>query len=413
LLSDKKITSRRINVNFSAIQGAYWMSATPYLMFAAVFLGYRGLSNSQIGYTMSASAIGAILIQTILSDFSDNHPNIPLKRILAIIFTVVIAMSAALSWVPYPIAIIMTAFIIGQTCITSSMSLINALSMQMQNAGLKINFGLSRAIGSLFFAITAYILGIVVENNSPELLYPIQILMSIVAITFILALPRPEKVSGKHPDQVGDPVKHSIFVMLKENPTFVMLMIALIVTFIGQSYFGFLINVIRNVGGDTANLGTTLSTYALVEIVPMTLSLPLLKKFGAKTLLLVSIIALFVKILIISFATNIVWIYISAAANMFSNGIYFFASVYFVNEIVKPNERTRGQALIGLCSFGGIGTVIGASIIGSLLDRYGTNAMMLFCGILTFIGIVLIFIMSHMHKKHFINTKGEDKDTAF
>ena len=295
----------------------------------------------------------------------------------------------------------MTAYILGQTCVNSTNSLLSALFMQIQNAGLRINFGLSRGTGSVLFAFTAYFLGNAVEKHSPEILFPLQAGLTFLALLFIIIIPRPEKISGEHPDKVHEASTRSMVTMLKENPTFIMLMLAMVATFTGHSYFGFFINIIRNAGGNTADLGLALFIYALVEILPMLLSVKLLVRFGPKDLLVVSVAAFFAKAFLIKIASSVGFIYAVSVTNIFSTGLFFFASVYFVNEIVRPNERTRGQALIGLCSFGGLGTVIGASISGMLLDRFGIDDMMLFCTVCSFAGFLLMLATSFLHKKHF------------
>jgi MFS transporter, PPP family, 3-phenylpropionic acid transporter len=145
-------------------------------------------------------------------------------------------------------------------------------------------------------------------------------------------------------------------------------------------------------------------------MLPMLLSFWLLRKFGSKKLITVSIIAYFIKTLIIFISPNVSWIYVGLVASIFANGIFYIASVYFINEIVKPNERMRGQALFGLCSFAGLGMLIGEAMDGVLVDRFGLDAMMLLCSACGLISIALIIITSYLHKKHLGEEKGIIKE---
>ena len=138
-----------------------------------------------------------------------------------------------------------------------------------------------------------------------------------------------------------------------------------------------------------------------IELVPLFLSAWLLRKFSSRQLLAVSIFAYGAKPVILALAPNLGWIYAAMAFGLLANGIFFFASVYFVNEIVKPNERTRGQMLIGLCSMGGLGVIIGAAINGLLIDRAGLGAMMIFCIVCGAVGSALMLLTSHLHRKYF------------
>ena len=404
-MEHKKITARRVNINYSAIQGLYWMGTTPFMQFAAVFLQFRGLTNTQIGFSMSVSAIGAIITQTVLSNFSDKRPDVPLKLIVTMLYLIILGASTVLTLVPYSIAIIMIVFIIGQASVTSTNSLLSAMFMQMQNAGLRVNFGVPRGIGSISFAILVYWLGGAVEKYSPEILFPFEIGLSIIAIIAILLMPRPESISGVHPDQVNVDRPRKIKEMLKENPTFVMLLVSMVFSATGLSYFGFFINIIRRAGGDAQNLGMVMFMNAALELLPMFFSAFLLRKFGAKNLVIVALTAFFIKSFTVSLVHTVVGIYVTTLTSLLSNGIFFYAIVYFVNDIVKPNERTRGQALAGLCSFGGLGAMIGSTVCGSLLDKYGIDAMMIFCNTMSFIGVMLMIVTSKLHKKYFLTNK--------
>ncbi len=401
---EKNNISKKITIIYSAIQGTYFACIVPYLVFAAVFLRYRGLSNSQIGYSISAAAIGSIVLQMLISGFADRNSKVPLKHIVASMYVVILCVGSALSLIPQPVAVVMVLFIIGQVFAISLNSLLNATFMQLRNTGLAIGFGLPRGVGSLSCAVLSYIFGLVIEAYTPEVLLQLQIVLTVLALMCILLLPKPESVTAKPTKDMHENTKiASLFGMLKGNPTFVVFLLAVIVSSIGQSYFSFLINIIRSVGGNNVDLGLGICINCGVELIPMALSFWLLRRFGSKKLLVFSIITFVLKTSIIAFAANITWVYIGLTTGIFANGIFYFASVYFVNEIVKPDERTRGQALIGMCSFAGVGLVVGGAIDGVLIDHLGLSAMMSFnlaCGLFA---IVLILFASYLHQKHFGN----------
>ena len=126
----------------------------------------------------------------------------------------------------------------------------------------------------------------------------------------------------------------------------------------------FMINLVRSVGGGTVDLGAAIFINCIFELPPMLLAFWLLKKYKNLNLLVLSIIVTLVKTIGVALAPSVGWIYFSLALSFAANGIFYLISVYYINEIVKPNERTRGQALIGLCSFAGLGAVIGGVVDG-------------------------------------------------
>ena len=83
--------------------------------------------------------------------------------------------------------------------------------------------------------------------------------------------------------------------------------------------------------------------------------------------------------------------------------MFSFASVYFVNEIVAPTEKVRGQALAALCGLGGISNIIGASLGGLMIDSLGINALLsLFAGF-SFLGFAVMAAISFLLRRRKVN----------
>ena len=128
-----KSITRRININFAFVQGSGWMSHCVFACYAAVYLSSKGISDTQTGITLSLAAVLSILLQTVLSDFSDRHPSVPLKRITSIITITLVCTASILCLVPASAAVIMILFIIGNSCTLSLNGFMNALMMQHNN----------------------------------------------------------------------------------------------------------------------------------------------------------------------------------------------------------------------------------------------------------------------------------------
>lgn len=394
---------KRINVNFAFVQGSYWMSYCAYACFATVFLTGRHLADSQIGLVISLSAVLSILIQIILSDFCDKHPAIPLKRIICLILSIVLCVAALLFLIPFSVALVMAVYILGYGFASSLNGFLSSMMMQHNNLGLPVNFGIPRGVGSISYAVMSFVLGMVVEKTSPELTMPVAIVLCLIAIGSVALMPRPDKIQEEYAlntPPVSSEKPASIPHMLKNNPILSLLLLAIVFTFTGQSVLmSFLIRAIENVGGNAANLGTCFLLSAGLELPTMLLSRPLLKKFSSKKLLRVSFFAFFLKSLALALAPSIGFIYASNIFCIFAMGLFGFASVYFINEIVAPREKVRGQSLAALCGSGGVGTVIGALIGGMIMDSLGITPLLFLCAGFSLVGFMLALIVFHMHTK--------------
>ena len=405
---NKQPTTRKINIRFAALQAVFWASAVPTLAYTTVFLQHRKLTNTQIGLTTAVGSFCAIIIQAVVSHFADKNPNIPLKVIISVFFMQCIITSTVLMLIPVGIALLMIIYIMCLASSNSINSFTNALFMQYKNSGLNVNFGIPRAVGSLFFALVSLLLGYVMELYTPEILMPAIICFCGMGIVITASMPRYEGVNKLN---VHKQIKtSSTWSMIRHNPTFVLLCISTTLVFVGQSYTFFYINIVKNVGGNTVELGLILFIGVLFELPGMLLSTRLLKRFKSKDLVVVSIFGFLMKAFVIALAPNMFWIIVSMSFSLIASGIYFFSTLYFVDEIVKPDQITRGQAFFGLCSIGGVGTVLGSLFNGMIIDRFGISILLIFCTVICCIGFALILIVRRMYARHFTIASASQKN---
>ena len=122
-----------------------------------------------------------------------------------------------------------------------------------------------------------------------------------------------------------------------------------------------------------------------------------LRRISAQTAIVISVIASGVRGIMIAFAASLGVIYFAAGLNFLCSGIYVFASVIFVNEIVRPTEKVRAQSLAAL--FYSIGSVIGNLLSGQLLDSIGMTSTMTMNSIICVISGIMMFIVGQKNKK--------------
>lgn len=61
-MQDIKKLARRIEINFAASEGTYWIVFCAISGFIAAFLSHRGLTDTQIGLTTSLGSLLAITL---------------------------------------------------------------------------------------------------------------------------------------------------------------------------------------------------------------------------------------------------------------------------------------------------------------------------------------------------------------
>ena len=100
--------------------------------------------------------------------------------------------------VPLSIALMSLVFSIGGAFQHTNSALINAQIMQYVNAGVPVNYGWPRGIGSITYALFAYIIGLQLEIHSPSILMPIFCAVSLLSVVIVMLMPNVEDVSKKN-----------------------------------------------------------------------------------------------------------------------------------------------------------------------------------------------------------------------
>ena len=101
----------------------------------------------------------------------------------------------------------------------------------------------------------------------------------------------------------------------------------------------YMINVLENIGGNTADQGNAIFIQAMCELPPMFLFALILKKVDVDKLMAFGALAYIVKHALLCFAPNMAVFYIAMVLQMFSYAVIMPASVYFADKHVEVGER--------------------------------------------------------------------------
>lgn len=395
--TDKK-TIFRLESIFAGMHSTYWLSMCAFSGFMAVYLSYYGFSDSLVGITASLTSLITIAYQLGISSFSDAHSHVSLKRIITLIYLVILMLVAVLALVPLPIVLLMLAYSLAGGLANGMPGLYNAQIMQFVNAGIPVNFGWPRGVSAILYAAFAYLLGLLLESYSPSILMPIVLVCIALATLMVLVTPRPEHITGDQAiSSLAQPIaKTSLVQMLKASRVMQLFLLSGFFMSAGQSNMMlFLYRVVESKGGGEAALGLAMFLQAGVEMPAMILSPFILKRFRARAVLSFSVTFYFIKALIIFFAGNMFVLYIAMVTSIFCFGLYGVASVYFVNSIVRQNEKVRAQSLISV--FGALAAVLGNLTAGWVVQNFGIGSLNLICVILQLIAAGLMILCANLH----------------
>ena len=154
---------KRLNFEYSCIHGTYWMFYGVVSSFASVFLLARGYSSSQIGLTLAAANILAVVLQPIAADLADRVKRPSLIGITEILTVMMMIVTIGLFIFDGRTAALSAVFVLLIAWHTVLHPLFNSLTFKLEECGVPINFGIARSMGSLAYSALVAVLGTLVE----------------------------------------------------------------------------------------------------------------------------------------------------------------------------------------------------------------------------------------------------------
>jgi len=389
----KMSLTKKVNLQFAAIQGSFWVSFLPLGGFAVVLLQSKNFTDSEIGIILAMQSIASIIAQPLISTFAGKHPRIPLKNIVTAMLLFGAAISSVFFFLPHLfLPAVLIFMVIGMTEY-SAPAFINAIAMQLTNAGVKINYGVSRGIGSLSFALAGVLLGKLVDISGTDMIIPFSVILVLITCILIWRMYAPP-YKGQPAADVASPAQipqTNIWTFLRRNKVYTGFCIASSFIFACHACVSnFLPNITDSLGGSITDQGIIRGISAAFELPIMFIYSILARRISSHKLLTISAFSFFLKSLATMFVPSISLLFLVQAFQMPAFGLYTPAAVHFSDHSVTDADRVRAQAISMVAGIG-IGNVFGNLGGGFILDKWGLQSMLFVATILGFIGFIIMF----------------------
>lgn len=397
--------AKQLTLKYAFLQSTFWMSQCCIYSFAAVFLQSKNFDNMQIGLVIALAAILSIILQPLVAAFADKSKQISLRYIVITLMFIVLSLAFILFIMPDSFLLIAITYVIINAIQFMLTPLFNSLALEYLNKGIPLNYGLARGMGSISFAVMSFLLGILIKQFGANILLLSFLIcyffVIISAFTFKVSAVKMPELSTRLPnksdimiasDVLSDKAPAGILTFFIKYKLFTLHLLGVAMVFYSHSLIcTYLIQVMENVGGDSSDLGVSLSIAAALELPTMAAFIFLVRKVKCNTLLKISAFFFIIKIGIAWLAPNIFTIHLSQAFQMLAFALFTPASVYYVNSIIEDQDKVKGQSMLGIATMGLAATV--ANITGgTILDTFGVSDMLLVGTIVTAIGFVIICI---------------------
>lgn len=389
-----KRLGRRLTANYALIQCIYNMSYCSIMSFASVFLLSRGFTNSQVGMTLTIGSGLAILCQPIIAAFADKTNKVALRNIVATMMMFLTAFSFLLHITPSIVLPTMILYIILICFQSTQSSLITSMSMEHINSGIPLNYSLARGIGSFAFAMLSFFMGFLVDDFGAWIIMPVNMGIGIVGIIFASTFRKAEKPQ-KSTDAEIDEKALGFVEFAKKNARFMAVAFSVALLFFSHILINsYTIQIIKNVGGSSSDMGIASAIGGFLELPAMALFPQILKRMkSAGTIMKLSGVFLVIKTLITLLAPNVFWVNVAQCFQFFAYAMFIPSSVYYANRIISGVDKVKAQAFMGISM--NISGMIGNFLGGFMLDTSGGVSFMLTVGVvISFVGLVMLILIA-------------------
>ena len=392
----KAVSTTRVTVQYSFLQGMFWMSFCIIFSFSSVYLLDKDFSSTQIGILVAAAGILSAVLQPLTAGFADRSERFSVRAIIAVVSLIIVFFSIILLFAGRNMLLTGLMYGLIITFLQVLTPLVNSLGMNCINRGIGINFGIARGVGSFSYAAISYLGGMLIERYQ-TIVVPILIIM--ISILFLISVflfryekgdLMPVKIKMKCPEESEQPEEASFF---RRYKSFGLLIGGCTLVFVAHNMINnYIYQIIITKGGGSAEMGLTMGIAAVCEIPTMFLFAWLVKKIRCSIWLKISGVFFVLKSLGTLLARDVNEMYVVQITQMLGFALFAIASIYYVNAIMKEKDRIQGQAYMAVTNT--LGSVLGSSFGGAIIDMGGAQAMVEVSIGIAFVGMIIIWAVT-------------------
>ncbi len=442
-----KRLSRILNAGYGGIHATYWMFYGVATSFSSAFLLPRGYSNAEIGIILAAGSVIAVFLQPIMADIADRSRKISLIGIIQICTVLLILLEGTLFILGHKSLALYVVFTMIAAWMTALQPLINSMSFKLAECGVHINFGISRSMGSLAYALLCAFLGTLVENLGEGVL-PVtgEMVLAALLIALIIvkrnfdgamngkescgrpAVTEPaqleslglaaEPAQSENPEQStnaalseeaacvcsgalfteDDEPDINLWRFVCDNKLFLIMNLGVVGIYFSNAVLnGFMLQIVNDVGGGSTEMGRVLSLMAFLEIPALFFFERIKMWIPCRTILKASAVCFALKVGLIYLAKSMWLIYIAHLFQTFGFGLFLPAMVAYIDETMRKGEAVKGQAFFTAMTT--VAAMIASVLGGLLLDVSGAKMMLLVSTLITAAGAAVIIMTVAKIKK--------------
>lgn len=379
--------SLKYNILYAFSTIFYYAGYCIIIGYISVYLLSQGLTNTKIGLILALSQVLSVIIQPLLINIIEKYHHSKVRIPLLQLVGCVLILSFILFCFHKNQIILSLCVISILALVMAMMSLVNSLAFEYQE--IHINYGISRGLGSLAYALTSLLLGFLLKMYDASLL-PLLYLVDFIFLALVLMKYSYHEEIQFQKKEVQK--KSSTIVFLKKYPFFTCFLVGVIFIFFNH----FLIQIIRSLKGSSLEMSKAIFIASLVELPMMFLYNKINQKISTNILIKSAMFMFFIKHLITFLASTISMIYLGQCFQIVAYALFIPASVYYVRENIAKQDQLKGQALVTMSMT--LAGIFSDLCGGFLIDLMSIKKVLLLATLFSFIGLFISFYSFHIKR---------------
>lgn len=381
----------KYTISYSCVQASFWMSLCVFSGFAAVYLQSLGYTNARLGLILACGTLLGSIVGPELSSAIDRstEDKITASSLMPKVIAVEAAATVVMLLVPVKGIVTSVSFVAFIALATTVNSLVLKLYSDAVYCGMDIDYGVSRSMGSLGYVLTSFAVGALCEAISPRAVPAAGLAVCAFQLASFLrfsgylkraqsgsetrSASQPADVSAANSGAQKD--NSSIAAFLIRNKAFSLVLAgSTLIFFSHNTLCNFFINVVRNVGGTTSDMGFLNGLMALIEIPVIFFYTKLTRNFRTSSVLKAGFIFFTAKAAAVAAAGSVAGIAGALFLQAPSFGLYTGAIVPYVDKMIAHEDSAKAQSLAFSVTM--LGSVFASTISGHLFDVMPVTSVM-------------------------------------
>jgi MFS transporter, PPP family, 3-phenylpropionic acid transporter len=239
-----------------------------------------------------------------------------------------------------------------------------------------------RVWGSIGFILTVVVLGVVVDSEGSSAILPVLLLLYTAIWVSSLTI-RDQEPAPQHIEQPP------ILAILKMPAVIAFFVVCFLLQAGHGPYYGFFSIYMESVGYSKSVIGQFWALGVIAEVVVFLFMHRLLKRYGARQMLMASLgLAVVRWILIGNFPHSLGIILFAQILHAATFGVFHAAAIHLVHHYFTGAHQGRGQALYSSLSFGA-GGALGTLASGFLWESAGPSVAFDISAVLSLLALVI------------------------